>query len=210
MSTACAIRGGQRVAVLACLLVVVISACGGSASASPSPTPAPSPTPTQAPSPSPSPTPTALPSPSPSAVAAADPAAGLAIAPPYTLAPLDPALDASFRQQFSATAGAFASLIGVGGKEVVKNGALAGYTFVVGFPPGIMTDATYQTMLTGIATNAQLQFKTTMTSGVAVSTGSNATNGYGVFRVGDHILIVATTPGAASGTIAAALIAANK
>ncbi|MEA2630257.1 MAG: hypothetical protein QOE66_476 [Chloroflexota bacterium] len=163
-------RGGRLLSLI--LIGLLIVACSPAASAAPSATETPAATPTSSPSPSPSPSPASSPSDTPSASAAAvDPALGLKIAAPYELVALDPALEASFRQQFATSAGAFASLIGIGGREVTSSGLLAGYVFVIAFPAGVLTDASYQAMLGGIATGSQLTFTATTISGVSFSSG---------------------------------------
>ena len=189
------------------LIGLLIAACSPAASATPSPTA----TPTETPAPSPSPSPSSSATPAPSASAAAvDPAAGLTIAPPYQLAALDPAVETSFRQQFATSAGAFASLIGIGGREVTLNGALAGYVFVIALPAGVLTDTAYQAMLAGIASGSQMTFTTTKISGVDFSSGTTATSGLGAFRVGDRVLMVATPTATTLTDIGTALITANK
>ena len=195
---------GRRGAAAVLLLGFVIAACSPAASVAPSLTP--SPEPTASPSPTPSPSPSATPL----ASTAADPADGLKIAAPYSLTPLDPALEASFRQQFTATAGAFASLIGIGGRDVVKSGALAGFALVIAFPPGIMSDATYQSMLAGLASSSKITLVKMTVSGVDVSSGSNGTGNLGVFRAGDHIIVVVTPTSAELSGVTRALITANQ
>ena len=93
---------------------------------------------------------------------------------PYALTPLDPALEAVFKQQFTQGAGAFGSLVGVGGRTVTQDGALVGYVFVIGFPAGMLNAAAYQAMLTGMEPGMGVTFKTETISGVDVSTGTSA------------------------------------
>jgi hypothetical protein len=201
-------RGGRLLALV--FVGLLIAACSPAASGAPSVSEAPAATPTSAPSPSPSPSPASSLSDAPSASAAADPALGLKIAAPYELVALDPALETSFRQQFAVSAGAFASLIGIGGREVTSSGALAGYVFVIAFPAGVLTDASYQAMLGGIASSSQLTFTTATISGVSFSSGTTATSGLGAFRVGDHVVMVVTPTATTLTPIATALISANK
>jgi hypothetical protein len=194
-------------------LAFVIGACSPAASvASPSPAPTTAPAATASLTPAPSPTPTSAPSatPAPSTAAAADPAEGLKIADPYTLTVLDPALETTFRQQFTAAAGAFGSLIGIGGREVIDKGALAGYVIVFGFPPGAMNDTSFQSMLAGMATSSQMTFTTTTISGVQVSTASSAGGTYALFHVGDHVIMLITLQAETAPAVAKALITANQ
>ena len=205
----------------ALLLGLLIAACSSSptvtpgasanAGASASSPATPSPSPSAAPSATASATasPSSSVSPSSSAPTAPDPAAGLAIAAPYVLSTLDSALETRFRDQFGASAGAFASLIGIGGRQVNTNGALAGYVFVVGFPTGLLSDATYQGMLTGIERGSQVTFATTTISGVKVSSGSAATSGLGAFKSGDRVILLVTPTAGNVAPIATALISAN-
>jgi hypothetical protein len=195
-------RRGFAAVLLGFLLGFLVAACSPTASLAPSATPSPEPTA------SPSPTASLSPSAMPSASTAADPADGLAIAPPYTLAPLDPTLEASLRQQYAASAGAFASLIGVGGRQVVANGVPVGSVIVIGLPPGVMSDATYQAMLSGITSSAGVTLKTTTIAGTEVSSGSAGTGNLGVYRNGDRIVMVIAPKDL--DAVAEALITATK
>jgi len=125
------------------------------------------------------------------------------------LSALDPVLEASFRQQFSASVGAFGSLIGIGGRSVSTNGALVGYVLVIGFPSGILSDAAYQAMLDGIASSSQVTFTKTTVSSVEISSGTTATAGLAVYRAGDHILITITPTAASLTGVTTALVAAK-
>jgi hypothetical protein len=189
-------------------LAIVIAACSPTASTSPSATATTTPTAAA----TASPTASAAPSVAPSAAAtsaAADPAQGLKISAPYTLIALDPALEASFRQQFAASVGSFGSLILLGGREAVKDGALAGYVLVIGFPSGIMSDATYQSMLDGMASSSDVAFATTTVSGTKVSSGATGAAGLAVYRAGDNVVITITPTVETLGAITTALVTAN-
>jgi hypothetical protein len=203
-----ATRGIVAVAVL--LLCIVLAACSPTASPSPSAiaTTTPTASPTAVATPGPSAAPSVAPSPAASS-AAADPAQGLKISAPYTLIALDPALEASFRQQFAASVGSFGSLILLGGREAVKDGALAGYVLVIGFPSGIMSDAVYQQMLQGMTSSSNVTFVKTTVSGTEVSSGATGTAGLGVYRAGDNVVITITPTVANLGAITTALVTAN-
>jgi hypothetical protein len=207
MLTMTSTRGARSLAIV--LLGLLLVACSPAASVAPSSTasvtaaPSPSLAPTASPSPSPSPSPSA------SAAAAADPAVGLKIGAPYALSPLDPMLEASFRQQFTASAGAFGSLIGIGGRNVSEKGVLVGYILVIGFPPGVMSDAAYNAMVSGLASSTQVTLKTTTISGVTVSSGSSAAAGLSVFRDGDNVVVTLTPTAAGLTAITTALVTAN-
>jgi hypothetical protein len=154
------------------------------------------------PSPAPTPARTA------SASAAADPAIGLKIAAPYTLRALAPAAETAFRQQLMSSAGAFGSLIGVGGREAIKDGILVGFVFVVGFPTGVMNDVAYRSTLTGLESSAGGTFTTTTIAGTEVSTGGSTSN-MGLYRDGDEVIILITPSPPAVTALAEALITAN-
>jgi hypothetical protein len=201
-------RPARRALALAVLGLVAL-ACSPTASLSPSPSSAPSAAATPNPTPAITPVPSATPAASASVAAAADPSIGLKIAAPYELKALDPAVEAVFRQQFMASAGAFGSLIGVGGRNVTENGTPVGFVFVVGFPAGIMNDIAYQSMVSGLESSTGVAFKTTTISGTAVSTGASATGGVGVYKDGDNVVILITPSAANVEAVAKALIAAN-
>lgn len=216
------LRAGRLTAapLIALVFALSVAACGSSTTitASPSPsaststpsadlsTPSPAASPSEAPSASATPigSPAASRAPSPS-----DPANGIAIAPPYQLSPLDPALETTFRQRFAESTGAFASLIGVGGRTIQTNGSLAGYLFVLSFPKGLLSDAAYQAMLNGLETSSQVTFAATTISGVKVSTGSTATSGLGVYHSGDKVIILMAPTASSLIPIATALISAS-
>jgi len=197
---------------LAVILVgLALAACSPAASVAPSATAAPTIAQTVAPTVAP----TAAPTPSPSTATASasaqpDPAIGLEIGPPYALTPLDPALEAVFKQQFTQGAGAFGSLVGVGGRTVTHDGAPAGYVFVVGFPAGMVNAAAYQAMLTGMEPGMGVTFETETISGVDVSTGTSAMSNVAVFQDGDHVILALTPTAAELPTVAKAIIDANK
>ena len=201
-------RAPRALAVI--LLGVVLAACSpGAASVAPSatataePTAAPTVAATAAPSPSAS-TATA------SGSALPDPAIGLKIAAPYALTPLDPALEALFKEQFTQGAGAFGSMVGVGGRTVTQDGKLAGYVFVIGFPSGMLNATAYQAMLSGMEPGMGVSFKTETISGVPVSTGSSPSANVAVHQDGDHVILTLTPGIEELPKIAKALIDANK
>lgn len=201
-------RAPRGLAVI--LLGVLLGACSpGAASVTPSATATAEPTavPTVAA--------TAAPSPSASTAAASasalpDPAIGLKIAAPYALSPLDPALEALFKEQFTKGAGAFGGLVGVGGRTVTQDGKLAGYVFVIGFPSGTLNATAYQAMLSGMEPGMGVTFKTEKISGVDVSTGSSPSANVAVHQDGDHVILTLTPGTAELPKIAKALIDANR
>ena len=204
MPTFASARGGRAVAFLL-LVGLAIAACSPGTTASTAPSTSVAPVVTPVVTPSGPPTAAA----SSSAAALADPAKGLTIGAPYTLTALDPALETSFRQQFTSSAGAFGSLIGIGGREVVQNGSLVGYVIVIGFPTGILSDAAYQTMLTGIESSSTIAFKKTTVSGVEVSSGATSNAGMSVFRKGDNVNLTITPTEASLTAVTTAVVTAN-
>lgn len=193
------------------LLGALIAACSPAASVAPSATASPIPVPTVVPTVAA----TAAPTPSPSTAAASasaapDPSIGLKIAAPYALTPLDPALEALFKDQFTAGAGSFGSLVGVGGRTVTQDGKLVGYVFVIGFPAGMLNDAAYKAMVSGMQSSMGATFTTQAISGVDVSIGSSATANMAVFQDGDHVVLALTPTAAELPEVAKALIDANK
>jgi hypothetical protein len=191
------------------LFGLTLAACSPAASVAPSATE------TAVPSAAPTVAATLAPTPSPSVAGASasaqpDPAIGLKIAAPYALAPLDPALEATFKQQFTQGAGAFGSLVGVGGRTITQDGKLVGYVFVIGFPTGMLSAAAYQAMLTGMEPGMGVTFKTQTISGVDVSTGESASANVAVMQDGDHVILTLTPTAAELPVIAKAIIDANK
>ena len=191
------------------LFGLLLAACSpGAASVAPSATAVATPEPTAAP--------TVAATPSASAAAAAsasaqpDPAIGLKIDSPYKLTPLDPALEAVFKEQFTQGAGAFGSLVGVGGRTVTKDDKLVGYVFVIGFPAAMLSETAYQAMLTGMQSSMGVTFTTQTISGVDVASGTSATANVGVMQSGDHVILTLTPTSAELPGIAKALIDANK
>ncbi len=210
----------QRLAAALLGFALVAGACGGSAAtaapvtpvptiapapATASPTPAPTATPTIAP------TPTAAATPTPAAIASAavDPAAGLAIAAPYALVDLDPATAAAIQGSIESGLGAYSGLFHVGTREATKSGKLAAYIMVMQFPAGTLTDSTYPAVLGGIAASSKVPFKPTDVAGTSVSTGTLSTVNVGVFRSGDHIVLVLALAKDDVLPISKALITAN-
>ena len=202
-------RRGLALAVLGLFVVACSPATSATASPSSPPSAPPSLAPTPIPTPSLAPTPNPTQAASPSAAAAADPSVGLKIGPPYTLQPLDPAIEESLRQQYASSAGAFASLIGVGGRTVIANGIPVAFVFVIGMPTGTMTDAVYQSMVTGMASSTGAQLKSTTIAGTDVSTGSVQTGAIGVYRDGDRMVMAITPQASDLNGVAEALVTAN-
>lgn len=206
---------GSRVprAIAVALFGLVLAACSPAASVAPSATA--TAVPTAAPTAVPSVAPTAAPTPSASTATASasaqpDPSIGLKIATPYALTPLDPALEAIFKEQFTAGAGAFGSLVGVGGRTITQDDKLVGYVFVIGFPTGMLSPAAYQAMLTGMEPGMGVTFKTEKISGVDVSTGTSAAANVAVFPDGDHVILALTPTADELPAVAKAIIDANK
>ena len=189
-------------AFAAALIGLVLVACSPAPSVAPSATT----TSTAAPTPSASSSATARPS----AASAPDPAIGLKIASPYTLSALDPAIEAGLRQQFAASAGAFGSLIGIGGRSISENGIVVGNVLLVSLPAGMMSDAVYKVFVDGLTSNTGITLATTTISSVEVSSGSDASvGGLSVFKDGDNIVFTQTPTAAGLTAITTALVTPN-
>ena len=165
-------RAPRGLAVI--LLGVLLAACSpGAASVAPSATAVATPEPTAAPTVAA----TVAPTPSASTAAAAsgsaqpDPAIGLKIDSPYELTALDPNVESAIGSQITQSAGALGSLFGFGGRTITKDGKVAGYVFVIGFPAGLLTEATYNVMVSGMQSSMGATFTTQTISGTDVSIG---------------------------------------
>ena len=198
------------------VLGLALTACSPAAVASPTPTATPEPTPTVAPTPTPtpvptpSPTPKPTPTPEPTPSPPTDAAADLEIAAPYKLTPLDPALDALFRKQFTTGAGAAAAFVDFGGRDIVDDGTLVGYVFRIEFQPGLLTDASWPTFLEGVKGQSTAKFKTVTISGVKVSTIPSGPGSMGLYRKGDGVLMVLSMTPSELTPIVRSLISANR
>ena len=203
-------RAPRGLAVI--LLGVLLAACSpGAASVAPSATAVATPEPTAAP------TVTATVAPTPSASTAAasgsaqpDPAIGLKIDSPYELTALDPNVESAIGSQITQSAGALGSLFGFGGRTITKDGKVAGYVFVIGFPAGLLTEATYNVMVSGMQSSMGATFTTQTISGTDVSIGAAATGTIALLHSGDHLVMILTPTSAELPAMAKALIDANK
>jgi hypothetical protein len=186
-------RGRSGVA-LVLIAVFVAAACSPAASATPSPTAFPTPTPTVVPS---------------ASIVINDPTVGLTIGPPYQLAALDPAAEASIRQQISGSIGSFGGLFDIGLRQVTANGAAAGIVMVMAFPSGVLSEATFEAALGGFQSSLGVTFTKSDVSGVTVSSATNTSAGYAAFQNGDNLVLVITPPGGQPDAIAQGLISPN-
>jgi hypothetical protein len=203
-------RAPRGLAVI--LLGVLLAACSpGAASVAPSATAVATPEPTAAPTVAA----TVAPTPSASTAAASgsaqpDPAIGLKIASPYELTPLDPNVESAIGSQISQSAGALGGLFGFGGRTITKDDKVAGYVFVIGFPAGLLTEATYKVMVSGMQSSMGATFTTETISGTDVSIGAAATGTIALLHSGDHLVMILTPVSAELPVMAKALIDANK
>jgi hypothetical protein len=133
--------------ILTALAAVALLAAACGSSTAPTAPPAGSPAAaTAAPAATPAATPAAATaSPAAAGSPGADPAAGLSIAAPYTLAPLEATQAAQFEASLKAGLGAMSSIVQVGAREVKKSGANAGLLLAMAFPgvpvPGSFLDS---------------------------------------------------------------------
>ena len=201
-------RAPRGLAVI--LLGVLLAACSpGAASVAPSATAVATPEPTAAP------TVAATVAPTPSASTAAggsaqpDPAIGLEIAPPYTLAPLDAALEATLGAQLGQL-GSVGGLLAVGGRSILNAGKPAGFVEVIALPPGMLTDEMYTTLLGAIGPSTGATFSTETVGGVSVSKATTPTGGLSIFHAGDRIIMTIIPTGGDLDAATKALIDANK
>jgi hypothetical protein len=144
-----------------------------------------------------------------SASATVDPAAGLAIASPYSLVELDATTATAMQTSIEQGMGAYGGLIHVGTREVDKGGTLAAYVMVLAFPTGTLADATYQAVLTGMSANATGAFTSNSVMTTTVSTGVMSTVNVGIYKAADAVMVVLALDKTQVLPIAAALISSN-
>lgn len=196
-------------------LAFVAAACGGSASpsAAASASSAPSvaaPSPSASPSPSPSQAPSVVPSAA-ASLSAEDPAKGLTIAAPYTLVELDPALNQYFRNQMTASMGAFGGLFSIGLRQVDGGKATANVLIVMGFPNGTLDETSYAAVLTGMTQSMAGGTLTKSTeSGVEISSGTIPSGTIAAFHIADHLILVVSSGAPEALPVAKAVVQANQ
>lgn len=178
---------------------LVVAACG----ATPTPAPTPSPSPTLAPSPTPSPTSAPSPSPLP------DPSEGLAIAPPYSLEPIEPTIGAALDAAMRTALGSMAGVVEVGARTAAKGGETASYVVVMRIPGvPVSSPAFLDGVAAGMAgTSGKVTSKTIL--GTAVRVVSASTGGGVVFVLGDRIIMVLGAAEAVEVAVATAIIQAK-
>jgi hypothetical protein len=195
---------------VALTLAVVVSACGGSASpaasvATPSPSVAATPSPSPSPSPSPVPSPSVAASPSLSTVDAAE---GLKIDSPYGLTELPDSVAGIFKQQISASAGAFGSQVDYGFRTI-SGGKGENILIVVKFPDGTVNETVFSAMVSAMGTGMGAKLTKTTVQGIDIQSGAGTSGALALFHVQDHILFVISQDKADPLAIAKALISAN-
>jgi len=117
------------------VLAFVLAACGGGAPTAAPSTAAGTPAPATTPPVTTPPVTAAPPSDAPiSQAPGVDPSDELEIAAPYSFAPLDEALAATFIQAMESSLGQMADVFDVGVKSAVKNGATTSWVIVMRFP----------------------------------------------------------------------------
>ena len=191
----------RRGIVAVALAALVVAACG--AAATPVPSPTPSPSPTVAPTPSPTPTPAASPSPLP------DPSEGLAIAAPYTLEPVEPAIGAALDAAMRSALGSMATVVQVGARTAATGGVTASYVVVMRIPGVPMSSPAFlDGLATGVAGEGGKYASKTIL-GTSVRVVSARSGGMVVFITGDRIVIVVGAADAVELAVATAIIQAN-
>jgi len=200
-------------ALVVAFLGLVIAACSPAtpSSAAPVATAVPTVAPTVAVTAAPTPVASTAPSPSTATAggsAQPDPAADLAIAAPYTLAPLDPAMEATLSAQLGQL-GSLGGLFGVGGRSILNDGKPAGFVEVIGLPPGMLTESMYATLLGAIGPSTGATFTTDTIGGVTVSKATTPTGGLSIFHSGDRIIMTVIPTGGDLDATTKALIDGN-
>jgi hypothetical protein len=138
----------------------------------------------------------------------ADPAAGLTIESPYTLAALPGALEQTLQSQMAASLGSLGSAVQVGFRQV--GGSSGSILMVISFPAGSLSATAYQSAVTVMGSSLGANFSTSMVGGVDVANGKAKTGGVAMFHLGDHLLVVISPLDSESLPIATALIKANQ
>src|SRR5207245_1798326 len=139
-----------------------------------------------------------------------DPAAGLAIAAPYTLAPLPAAIETGLEAAMSQAMGALSAAVEVGARTADKDGASQAYVLGMRIPGVPVTSPTFlDSVATGAAGTSGVVTKTTVGGhDVRVVTAASGTAQL-VFILGDRIILIAGGSKDSELAVTAALVSAN-
>jgi hypothetical protein len=127
-------RPAQRQALIAFVAIALLAGACGTSAPTTSATASPRAAATASAAASVAATPVTSASPAAAGSPGADPAAGLSIAAPYTLEPLDPTQAAQFEASLKAGLGALSSIVQVGARQVKKAGTNDGLVLAMAFP----------------------------------------------------------------------------
>jgi hypothetical protein len=185
------------------LIVIFVSACGTGAvaTASPAPTAAPTAAPTEAPS--------VAASVAPGASAKVDPAVGLNIAAPYTLAPLAAALETQMETAMAAAMGSLASIVQIGARTAEKDGVTQSYVIVMRLPGVPITGAGFLDSVAGGAAGQTGTIVKTTIGGKDVRVITAGANVSMVLILGDRVLFVGGATQDIETGVVTALVSAN-
>jgi len=189
--------------VVGALIVIFVSACGtgSAATASPAPTAAPTAAPTEAPS--------VAASVAPGASAKVDPAVGLNIAAPYTLAPLAPALETQMETAMTAAMGSLASIVQIGARTAEKDGVTQSYVIVMRLPGVPITGAGFLDSVAGGAAGQTGTIAKTTIGGKDVRVITTGANVNMVLILGDRVLFVGGATNDIETAVITAIVSAN-
>jgi hypothetical protein len=187
------------------LLAGLLVGCGSSAGS-----PSVAPVATETPTPTPTPIPTRSIAPSPSATAAVDAAAGLSIASPYELVPLDEVTAGAINGGMEAALGELSSAFEFGYRSVSKSGEVltASLVMVMNFPSGSMTSMPgfLEGVAGGIASTASGSVETTMILDHPVALITTDVLVYAAYQSDTAVVMVMTPTLELSEAIVTALI----
>jgi hypothetical protein len=192
--------------------LMIVAACGSGGTAVASPTEVPTPAPTARPfvpaTPRPTPTPTPRPKATPTPAPAAEAIATLKIGRPYTLVanPANPALKGSIAFDVSGV-----HLVEtITGREIWEGSKPLGLALVLEFQGIKMSAAVFNGGAQGAAnsTGGTLTFTTILGTRVGIVTAKAGT--FGMYPLGDHIVMVAGTKSADTTPLLTSVIKANK
>ena len=186
------------------LLLIAIAGCGTGSAATASP--AATVTPTVAATPAPT---VAASVAAPSASAKVDPAEGLNIATPYSLAPLNPALEAGLEATMAASMGSMSSIVQIGARTAEKAGVTQSYVIVMRLPGIPITGPGFLDSVAGGAagTTGQITKQTVLGQTVEIVTAGTEVNM--VFILGDRVLFIGGAQQDVELAVITALIQAN-
>ncbi|HEX8026695.1 MAG TPA: hypothetical protein VF484_10855 [Candidatus Limnocylindrales bacterium] len=191
------------------LILVIVAACGSSSAPSAAPTAAPTVAPTAAPTAAPTVAPTVAASVGAGESAKPDPAVGLNIAAPYTLAPLAPALETQMETAMTAAMGSMASIVQIGARTAEKDGVTQSYVIVMRLPGVPITGAGFLDSVAGGAAGTTGTIEKTTIGGKDVRVVTSGANVNMLVILGDRVLFVGGATRDIDTAVVTALVSAN-